>query len=59
MSHSNVPVVFNPVKSNENPPTYFQLTSFEKPFQGIVDAYGVAKYREANPGFKIKIDKYK
>ena len=31
-------------------PTYFRLNEFTKPFQLIVDTYGVPNYKEANPG---------
>lgn len=35
--------------SSLEPPTYFQLSPFQKAFQGVVDTYGVPRYREANP----------
>ena len=31
-------------------PTFFPLNDFTKPFQRIVDTYGVPLYKEANPG---------
>ena len=31
-------------------PSYFKLNNFTRPFQLIVDTYGVPKYKEANPG---------
>ncbi len=32
------------------PPSYFKLNEFTKPFQAIVDTYGIPSYREVNPG---------
>jgi len=31
------------------PPTHFELNKFTKPFQALVDTYGVPRYREINP----------
>lgn len=31
------------------PPTYFRTGELQQQFQNIIDAYGVARYREANP----------
>ena len=40
----------NPIRIPESPPTYFKLNKFTETFQGIVDTYGVPRYKEANPG---------
>ncbi|OVA20380.1 ATPase [Macleaya cordata] len=49
-SNSQVGAVFQVLHTKESPPTYFRTNKFTTAFQEIVDAYGVAKYQEANPG---------
>ncbi|CAA7391972.1 unnamed protein product [Spirodela intermedia] len=48
-SNSQVGSIFQVLQSKELPPTYFRTNKFSSAFQEIVDAYGVAKYQEANP----------
>ncbi|KAK4773664.1 hypothetical protein SAY87_028683 [Trapa incisa] len=48
-SNSLVGVIFHVMDSVESPPTYFRTNHFTNAFQEIVDAYGVARYQEANP----------
>ncbi|KAG9441792.1 hypothetical protein H6P81_017646 [Aristolochia fimbriata] len=49
-SNSQVGAIFQVLLTRESPPTYFRTNKFTSSFQEIVDAYGVAKYQEANPG---------
>ncbi|CAN0910510.1 V-type proton ATPase subunit a3, partial [Linum grandiflorum] len=49
-SNSQIGSIFQVLDTKEAPPTYFRTNKFTTAFQEIVDAYGVAKYQEANPG---------
>jgi V-type H+-transporting ATPase subunit a len=40
----------SPLRKAGSPPTYFPLNKFTSTFQGIVNTYGVPRYREVNPG---------
>ncbi|XP_011028942.1 PREDICTED: V-type proton ATPase subunit a2-like isoform X2 [Populus euphratica] len=48
-SSSQIGAIFHVLQTKDSPPTYFQTNKFTSAFQEIVDAYGVAKYQEANP----------
>ncbi|XP_018790985.1 PREDICTED: V-type proton ATPase 116 kDa subunit a isoform X7 [Bactrocera latifrons] len=48
-SGSSVPPILNRMQTFENPPTYNRTNKFTKAFQALIDAYGVAAYREMNP----------
>lgn len=48
-SGSSVQPILNRMRANEDPPTYHRTNKITRAFQTIVDAYGVAKYREINP----------
>ena len=48
-SGSSVPCILNRMRTTLKPPTYFRTNEFTGSFQAIVDAYGVATYREVNP----------
>ncbi|KRX55150.1 putative V-type proton ATPase subunit a [Trichinella sp. T9] len=48
-SGSSVPSILNRMYTTEAPPTYNRTNKFTAGFQNIVDAYGVASYREVNP----------
>ncbi|CAK9178467.1 unnamed protein product [Ilex paraguariensis] len=49
-SNSQVGAILQVLHTKESPPTYFRTNKVTSAFQEIVDAYGVAKYQEANPG---------
>jgi V-type H+-transporting ATPase subunit a len=48
-SGSNVQSILNRMETKEQPPTYHRTNRLTESFQGIVDAYGIASYREINP----------
>ncbi|XP_076753656.1 V-type ATPase subunit a family protein Vha100-1 isoform X4 [Xylocopa sonorina] len=48
-SGSSVPPILNRMETFEDPPTYNRTNKFTKGFQALIDAYGVASYREMNP----------
>ena len=52
-SGSSVSPVLNSIQTKEAPPTYNRTNKFTLGFQELVDAYGVASYREMNPGEEI------
>lgn len=41
--------ILNEMQTTEAPPTFFRTNKFTKGFQALINAYGVASYREANP----------
>jgi len=48
-SGSTVPSILQERKTKEMPPTFNETNPFTQSFQMIIDAYGVATYREINP----------
>ncbi|XP_012288952.1 V-type proton ATPase 116 kDa subunit a isoform X2 [Orussus abietinus] len=46
---SSIPSFLNVIHTAEDPPTFNRTNKFTRGFQNLIDAYGVASYREANP----------
>lgn len=49
VANASVGTVFQPLSTHAQPPTYNKTTMFTSCFQGIVESYGIARYREVNP----------
>ena len=49
-SGAQVATVVEVLTTKETPPTYFKTNKITGSFQGIVDSYGIARYKEVNPG---------
>jgi V-type H+-transporting ATPase subunit a len=49
-SGSQVQSLCEEIATEEVPPTYFEINKFTAAFQDIVNAYGVPRYKEMNPG---------
>lgn len=48
-SGSTVAPILNQMTTKESPPTFFRTNKYTGAFQALINAYGVAGYREANP----------
>ena len=50
MSGSAVPSIMQQMKTDKPPPTYNRTDKFTIGFQTLIDSFGIATYREVNPG---------
>ncbi|KAI9470042.1 MAG: V-type ATPase, V0 complex, 116kDa subunit family [Benjaminiella poitrasii] len=49
-SGTSLPSILTELNTKKTRPTYHRTNKFTEGFQGIIDAYGIARYREVNPG---------
>jgi V-type H+-transporting ATPase subunit a len=49
-NNSNTKPIVSTVETTEAPPTYLRTSKFTAGFQGLVNTYGIPRYREVNPG---------
>ncbi|KAL7747917.1 H(+)-transporting V0 sector ATPase subunit a [Sorochytrium milnesiophthora] len=47
---SVVSTIMTDLRTTKEPPTYHRTNKFTAGFQELIDSYGVARYREVNPG---------
>lgn len=48
-SGSTISSFLNVLHTSEDPPTYFRTNRYTSGFHALIQAYGVASYREVNP----------
>lgn len=58
VSGSSIPSFVNVIETTEPPPTFNRTNKFTRGFQNLIDAYGVATYREVNPGQWVNLCLY-